>query len=77
MEVSIAPTVGNIVYELKVNGNNVLWAPFHSPAELKSSPRFAAMPFLAPWANRLEDDTYWVNGKEYALKAYEIKWTGR
>jgi aldose 1-epimerase len=69
MEVSIAPGVGNLVYEIKVNGNNVLWAPFHSPAELKSSPRFSAVPFLAPWANRLEDDTYWVNGKEYALNS--------
>ena len=67
MEVSIAPSVGNMVYEIKVNGNNILWAPYHSPAELKSNPRFSAIPFLAPWANRLEDDTYWVNGKEYAL----------
>lgn len=25
------------------------------------------IPFLAPWANRLSGDNYWVNGREYAI----------
>jgi aldose 1-epimerase len=25
------------------------------------------VPFLAPWANRLDGDAYWVNGKRYLL----------
>ena len=40
IEVSIAPPAGNIAYEMKVNGQNVLWAPFYSPAELKAREPF-------------------------------------
>jgi aldose 1-epimerase len=25
------------------------------------------VPFLAPWANRLDDDAFWANGKQYRL----------
>jgi aldose 1-epimerase len=66
-EVSIAPSIGNMAYEIKVGGKNILWFPYHSPAELKAKPQFCGIPFLAPWANRLDDDGYWVNGKRYLL----------
>jgi aldose 1-epimerase len=68
MEVSIAIAVGNMAYELKVRGRNFLWFPFESPAALRENHRFCGVPFLAPWANRLDSDTYWVNGNPYALK---------
>ena len=67
VEVSIAPSVGNMAYEIKVAGKNILFFPFHSPAELKENPTFCAIPFLAPWANRIDDDAYWANGKRYLL----------
>ncbi len=66
-EVSIAPSIGNMAYEIKVAGNNILWFPYQSPAELKAKPQFCGIPFLAPWANRLDGDTYWVNGKKHVL----------
>ena len=63
----IAPSVGNMAYEINVAGCNILWNPHGSPAELSQSALFCAVPFLAPWANRLDGDAYWANGREYLL----------
>lgn len=65
--VSIAPSIGNIAYSMKVNGVEVLWSPYKSPGELKAKPALLGNPFLAPWANRIEGMSYWVNGKKYAI----------
>jgi len=67
MQVSVAPAVGNIGYEFSVRGRNMLWFPYRGPAELRAEPKLCGIPFLAPWANRIDGDTYWVNGKKYAL----------
>ena len=67
MEVSIVPSIGNLAYEFKIDGRNLLWFPFRSPAELKASPALCGVPFLAPWANRLDQDAFWANGKQYRL----------
>jgi aldose 1-epimerase len=67
IEVRIVPSVGNIAYEFTVNGQNVLWFPYGSPAELKAKPVLCGIPFLAPWANRIDGNSYWVNGREYSL----------
>jgi aldose 1-epimerase len=66
-EVSIVPSIGNMAYEMKVNGKNILWFPFQHLAELKERPALCGVPFLAPWANRIDGDTYYANGKKYAL----------
>lgn len=66
-DVSIAPSIGNMAYQFNVNGKNVLWFPYHSPAELKERPTLSGVPFLGPWANRLSDDFFWANGKKYQL----------
>jgi aldose 1-epimerase len=66
-EVSIATSIGNMAYEYKVAGKNYLWFPYHSPAEMKEDPRFCCVPFLAPWANRLDQDAFWANGRKYLL----------
>jgi aldose 1-epimerase len=68
-DVSIAPGIGNMAYEFKVRGRNVLWFPYHSPAELKEKPTLCGVPFLAPWANRLDAEAYWANGREYLLNS--------
>jgi aldose 1-epimerase len=68
VEVSIAPSVGNMAYEFMAGGKNFLWFPYQSPAQLKERPRLCGVPFLAPWANRLDGDAYWANGKKYALQ---------
>ena len=62
-EVAIAPSLGNLAYEFKVNGKNVLWLPYQTLAELKAKPQFGGIPFLAPWANRLSEDAFFANGK--------------
>ncbi len=69
VQVSIAPAIGNIAFEIKVNGKNILWSPYHSAGEFKASPRLCCVPFLAPWANRIDGDAYWANGKKYVLNA--------
>jgi aldose 1-epimerase len=67
MEASIAPSVGNMAYQLRSGGEDVLWFPYAGPAELQAQPTFCGQPFLAPWANRLDGDAYWANGKRFLL----------
>lgn len=67
VEVSIAASIGNLAYEMKVNGKNAFWTPFKSVAEMKAKPALCGNPFLAPWANRLDQDAFFANGKKYTL----------
>jgi aldose 1-epimerase len=67
IQVSIAPSIGNIAYEMIVNGQPILLPPPASLPEWKAKPSQAGIPFLAPWANRLDGDAYWANGKKYLL----------
>jgi len=66
-EVMIVPSVGNNSYEMKVNGKRVFWSPYNTVAEFKAKPVNLGNPFLAPWANRLEADSFYANGKKYIL----------
>ncbi len=66
-EVSIVPSIGNIAFELKVNGTNLLWTPWQSLAEFRAKPVFSGIPFLAPWANRLDGDAFWANDEKFLL----------
>jgi aldose 1-epimerase len=66
-EVTVVPSFGNNSLEMKVNGKNVFWFPLATLAEFKAKPVFAGNPFLAPWANRLDHDGFYANGKHYAL----------
>jgi aldose 1-epimerase len=67
VEVSVAPSLGNMAYEMKVRGRNVLWFPNDSLEDFKANPTLAGVPFLGPWANRIDGDAYWANGKKYLL----------
>lgn len=67
MEVSIVPSVGNIAYEIKVNGAEILFSPYKSLAELAAKPVLSGNPFLGPWANRIDGEAFWANGKKYLL----------
>ncbi|HTQ56517.1 MAG TPA: aldose 1-epimerase [Bryobacteraceae bacterium] len=66
-EVAVAPSLGNLAYEFRVNGKNALWLPYPTLGELKARPQFGGIPFLAPWANRLSEYAFWANGKKYQL----------
>ena len=66
-EVSVIPSVGNMAYEMKVNGKNVFFWPYKSLADFTAKPGFAGNPFLGPWANRLDEEAFYANGRRYVL----------
>jgi aldose 1-epimerase len=65
--VSVAPAAGNIGYEMLVKGRNVLHFPYASLEEFKAKPGLAGIPFLGPWANRLDEQAFYANGRKYAF----------
>jgi aldose 1-epimerase len=65
--VSIAPSMGNNACEMTVNGKNILWSPYKTLAEFRDKPVQLGNPLLAPWANRIDGDAYWANGRQYFL----------
>jgi aldose 1-epimerase len=67
IEVSICPAIGNIAYDMRVHGQPILTPPPGSLTEWQQKPSQAGIPFLAPWANRLDGDAFWANGKRYLL----------
>ncbi len=67
IEVSVIPSLGNNAYEMKVNGKQILWSPYATLKELLEKPSQAGNPLLAPWANRIDGNAYWANGKKYLL----------
>lgn len=66
IELSICPSIGNIAYDMRVNGQPILMSP-PALSAWKEKPSQAGIPFLGPWANRLDADAYWANGKRYQL----------
>ena len=67
IEVVIAPSLGNNAWQMRVRGEDIFWKPYSSLAELKARPAQGGNPFLAPWANRLDGEAYFANGKKYLL----------
>ncbi len=63
--VSIAPLRGNVTFEMKVKGHDVL----HFPVASLEDPRAGqfGIPFLGPWANRLDEPAFYANGRRYAF----------
>jgi aldose 1-epimerase len=66
-ELGIVPGVGNTAYQWNVGGRNYLYFPYTGLAEFARAPRLCGVPFLGPWANRLDGEAYWANGKRYLL----------
>jgi aldose 1-epimerase len=65
VEVSILPSIGNRAYEMKVHGKNILYFPVTDLSQVQKTPGLSGIPFLAPWANRLGEQAFWANGKQY------------
>jgi len=65
--VSILPSVGNIAFEMRVQGHNVLRFPQKTSAEFKAQPNATGIPFMGPWANRLDEQAFYANGRRYAF----------
>jgi aldose 1-epimerase len=65
--VSILPSAGNIAFEMRVQGQNVLRFPHRTVADFKAQPNATGIPFMGPWANRLDEQAFYANGKRYAF----------
>jgi len=65
--VSIIPSTGNLAVEMKIKGQNVLRFPYETVADYKGAGGSIGIPFLAPWADRLDEQAFYANGKRYAF----------
>jgi aldose 1-epimerase len=65
--VTLIPSVGNITSGMKVKGHDVLRWPAVTVEQFKAKPTLAGNPFLAPWANRLDEQAFYANGRRYAF----------
>jgi aldose 1-epimerase len=63
--VSIVPSVGNIAFDMTVKGQKVLRWPYASVEEFKAKPSMMGIPFMGPWANRLDEQAFYANGQRY------------
>ena len=69
IEVSILPSLGNIASEMKIHGKNILYFPDGKLSDFQKKPMQTGIPFLAPWANRMDSEGFWANGKRYNFDA--------
>ena len=67
VEVSVLPSAGNRAYEMKVHGKNILYFPYDDLSEPMKKPKLGGIPFLAPWADLLDEQAFYANGKRYAF----------
>ncbi|MGD1091762.1 MAG: aldose 1-epimerase [Bryobacteraceae bacterium] len=64
--VSIATSFGNNAYSMLVGG----WEFLRTPEPLdkwRATTQLGGIPLLAPWANRLDGETYYASGAQYRL----------
>jgi aldose 1-epimerase len=66
-EVTVIPSLGNMAYRMMVNGKNAFYNPVPNLGQLKLKPSMGGIPFLWPWANRIDQDAFYANGKKYAF----------
>jgi aldose 1-epimerase len=65
--VSVVPSVGDMAVALNVKGQDVLYWPYSSLEEFKARPAMSGIPFVGPWANRLDETAFYANGRRYAF----------
>ncbi len=63
--VSIIPSVGAVVFEMKVRGVNIIFFSAPSLDAFQQRPSNTGIPFLGPWANRLDEQAFYANGKRF------------
>lgn len=64
ISVSVLTTVSN-AFEVTVNGHNILRTPFANVDEFRAKPGLNGIPLMAPFANRLDEQAFYANGKKY------------
>jgi len=65
--VSVLPSSGNVTIEMRVHGRNVLRFPYESVEDFRARDArgMIGIPFLGPWANRLDEQAFYANGVRY------------
>jgi aldose 1-epimerase len=63
--VTVVPSVGNIATAFRVKGHNVLRFPHASLKDFEARPAATGIPFMAPWANRLDETAFYANGRRH------------
>lgn len=67
MDLGVVPGIGNLVYEFKVDGKDVL-VPVDSFREYLAARSLGrGIPFMAPFANRIDREFYYFQEKKYLL----------
>jgi aldose 1-epimerase len=64
---TVMPSVGNMAVDMTVKGTRVLRFPYSSLDEVRKTPRFSGIPFLAPWANRLDEPGFHFGDRHYVF----------
>src|ERR1700753_2163211 len=54
-------------YEFVVHGKNVISMNIPSTTALRNNPGLNGVPFLGPFANRLDEMAFYANGKKYSF----------
>jgi aldose 1-epimerase len=62
ISVSVNSALGNNAFSMTLCGEEFLWTPPGWKA-----PEMAGVPLLAPWANRIDGESYLASGKSYRL----------
>lgn len=65
--VSIATSFGNNAYSMTVRGAETFYRPAPDLEAWVAKPDFGGIPFLSPWANRMDQNAFFANGKKYLL----------
>ena len=65
--VSVMPSHGNSAFAMTVKGKKVLRFPFAFLEEYKGGRGMSGIPFLAPWANRLDEPAFYANGEKISF----------
>ena len=64
--VSLVAGLSN-AYEMVVKGEQVIRKPFADLAEFRARPGLSGIPLLAPYANRLDEQAFYANGRKYSF----------
>lgn len=67
MEFCLAPEIGNWGCEFKVNGKDVLLPPVSLDGYIRDQALGRGNPLMAPFANRIDRDHYFFEGRKYLL----------
>lgn len=66
-EVALAPDIGNFVYEYRFSGHDVVIRPDSLNGYLQKHWFCCGIPFLAPFANRIDGNAYYFGGRKFLL----------